>query len=66
MRLGQHVGATLRVERFDVSVAYAHVFQFDETVERGCYPRGLGSVINAGTYRAEYNLLSLSLRYHFN
>lgn len=32
MRLGLHLGATLRIERFDISVAYAHIFQFDHTV----------------------------------
>ena len=35
-------------------------------VDRGCYPMGLGSVINAGTYSASFNMLSLSMRYHFN
>ncbi len=98
MRLGLHLGATLRIDRFDVSIAYAHVFQFTETitdaryrhtaatgtegicpgpdgavydpdnpvVDRGCYPRGAGSIINAGTYTADFNLVSLSARYHFN
>lgn len=99
MRLGLHLGTTVRIERFDFSLAYAHVFQFTETitdaryrhtaalgggvdngqcegdgaydpdrpvVDRGCYPMGIGSVINAGTYSASFNLLSLSMRYHFN
>lgn len=98
MRLGLHLGATVRIERFDISLAYAHIFQFTETitdaryrhtaalgnegqctdpsgamydpdnpvVDRGCYPMGLGSVINAGTYSASFNMLSLSMRYHFN
>src|SRR5690606_3285428 len=37
MRLGLHVGATFRIERFDISIAYAHIFQFDETVTDGNY-----------------------------
>ena len=105
MRLGLHLGATVRIERFDISVAYAHIFQFAHTVTdarlrhsaalnggtdaddnytcreadgtpspydpaqpvvtRGCYPRGYGSVINAGTYTAGYNVLSANVRYHF-
>lgn len=105
MRLGLHLGATFRIERFDVSIAYGHIFQFDHTVtegrarhsastggrgvddtytcrdasgtiietydpdmpvvQRGCYPPGFGSVMNAGTYRAEYNVVSLDVRYHF-
>jgi len=106
MRLGLHLGATLRIERFDLSIAYAHIFQFDSTVtsadanlrlgavmggrasgdaytcreggavaaydperpvvQRGCYPPGFGSVVNAGTYQGEYNVVSLSLRYNFD
>ncbi|MGE0787758.1 MAG: OmpP1/FadL family transporter [Sandaracinaceae bacterium] len=100
MRLGLHLGMTFRIERFDVSIAYAHIFQFDETitdanagfrhvaatgmegvcpgaggdtydrnqpvVSRGCYPNGVGSVVNAGTYQAEFNVVSLSARYNFN
>lgn len=95
MRLGLHLGATLRIERFDVSIAYAHIFQFSETLEnpgyrmvaaqgvdgqcmddpvydpnrpvaaRGCYPQGHGSIVNGGTYHAEFNVISLQLRYHF-
>ncbi|MCA9606843.1 MAG: hypothetical protein KC619_14655, partial [Myxococcales bacterium] len=105
MRLGFHLGATFRIERFDVSIAYGHIFQFDHTVtdprvrhaastggrgvdddwtcrnadgtivegydpdmpvvNRGCYPPGFGSIVNGGTFRAEFNVLSLNLRYHF-
>lgn len=105
MRLGLHLGATFRIERFDVSIAYGHIFQFDHTVtdprvrhsastggrgtddfwtcrdadgnviegydetmpvvNRGCYPGGFGSLINGGTYRAEFNVVSLNVRYHF-
>lgn len=31
MRLGLHAGVTLRVERFDFSFAYGHIFQFTES-----------------------------------
>lgn len=106
MRLGLHLGATLRVERFDFSIAYSHIFQFDHTVtdenarlrhtsttggndsaatwtcrdaagdpapydqnqpvvQRNCYPAGFGSVVNAGVYSAELNVLSATVRYHF-
>jgi long-subunit fatty acid transport protein len=95
MRLGLHLGATLRIERFDLSFAYAHIFQFNETVtmgnnrlvgatgmegmcsdsaaydpnnpvvSRGCYPQGFGSIVNNGTYTAEINVFSASMRYHF-
>ena len=94
MRLGLHLGATIRIDRFDLSLAYAHIFQFTETVamgnnrlvgatgmegacadsvydpnqpvvSRGCYPQGFGSVVNTGTYTAEMNVFSASMRYHF-
>lgn len=97
MRLGLHVGATFRIERFDISVAYAHIFQFTETIDdpsyrliaaqgaeglcsdgqaydpdhpvtdRGCYPApvGYGAAVNGGTYSAEYNVISVDARYHF-
>ena len=102
MRVGLHLGATLRIDRLDISIAYAHIFQFDTTVtdgnyrhvaaqgtnnvcpddpgvpgsggvydpnrpvvSRDCYPNGAGTVINNGTYTAEYNIVSLSARYHF-
>jgi hypothetical protein len=95
MRLGLHAGVTLRVDRFDISFAYAHIFQFDETIDeggyrlsaamgaqgqcegeptydpsmpvvsRGCYPSGRGGVVNNGTYQADFNIVSLDVRYHF-
>lgn len=105
MRLGLHAGMTLRVERFDISIAYAHIFQFDETTtdanhrmiaatgsegicttapegqvpprdpgeydpeypvtSRGCYPQGAGSVVNAGTYTGDFNVISAQVSYHF-
>jgi hypothetical protein len=97
MRLGLHAGMTFRIARFDISIAYAHIFQFDETitegnyrlsagmgdmgqctepggeiydpnrpvVSRGCYPRGRGAVVNNATYQAEFNIISLDVRYNF-
>lgn len=96
-RLGLHAGMTFRIERFDISIAYAHIFQFTETitdgnyrltsaqgsdgqctdmggdnydttrpvVSRDCYPQGFGGVVNNGTYSADFNVISLDLRYHF-
>ena len=100
MRFGMHLGLTVRFERFDISAAYAHIFQLDHVVStmnagyrlvaatsttahctdppdpdydpsrpvssRGCYPSGAGAVVNGGTYFADYNVLSLSARYHFD
>jgi hypothetical protein len=34
-RVGLHAGMTLRIDRFDISIAYAHIFQFDETITDG-------------------------------
>jgi len=105
MRLGLHLGGTFRIDRFDISIAYGHIFQFDHTVSdprvrhsastggrgaddswtcrdgdgnviegydesmpvvnRGCYPGGFGSLVNGGTYSAQFNVFSLNLRYHF-
>lgn len=31
-RFGLHLGATFRIERFDISIAYAHIFQLDTTI----------------------------------
>lgn len=99
MRLGLHLGATFRFDIFDFSIAYAHIFQWSETVtaadanyrhvaatgmegqcpdpggadydpenpvtSRGCYPQGFGNAVNAGTYHAEFNVVSASVRMHF-
>lgn len=75
-RFGLHLGTTLRLERFDVSLAYAHIFQLDMTItdgqfrqsasqcraEDGCMP----PVVNDGTYTSEWNVLSLGVGYHFD
>ena len=102
MRLGLHLGATFRFDMVDFSIAYAHIFQWTETVsaadanyrhvaatgdvgqceavpgddgtaydpgrpvtDRGCYPQGFGNPVNAGTYAAEFNVVSASVRLHF-
>lgn len=36
-RLGLHLGATVRIDRFDISAAYAHVFQWSQTITDGQY-----------------------------
>lgn len=75
MRLGLHVGATLRVGVFDLSLAYAHIFQWDIEVPRdvAATPQvdatqdrpGLdGRVINAGTYSVGFDVLSLGVNWH--
>ena len=101
MRFGLHLGATFRADLgfsvADFSIAYAHIFQFTETItaddanyrhiaaqgtedqctgdaaydpnrpvtDRGCYPQGFGNPVNAGTYAAEFNVVSASVRLHF-
>ncbi len=37
MSLGLNLGLTVRVDRFDISVAYSHIFQFSQTVSDGNY-----------------------------
>lgn len=50
MRLGLHAGATLRFDRLDVSLAYAHIFQFTESVTDGNY-RMISALGNEGLCR---------------
>jgi hypothetical protein len=96
-RFGLHAGMTFRIERFDISFSYAHIFQSTETitdgnyrltaatgsqgqcteaggdaydpnnpvVSRDCYPQGFGAIVNNGTYTADFNIVSLDVRYHF-
>jgi long-chain fatty acid transport protein len=33
VRIGFHLGATLRIERFDISFAYAHIVQLETTID---------------------------------
>jgi hypothetical protein len=46
-RLGLHIGGTWRIDRFDLSIAYAHIFQFNETVENGNF-RGIAGMGTGG------------------
>ncbi len=80
MRLGLHVGATVRLGgRLDLSIAYAHMFQWDIEVTRqeanlaavsasstmpGLVVDGTDRVVNAGTYEVGMNVLSLGLNWH--
>lgn len=47
-RFGLHLGATFRIERFDISIAYAHIFQLDTVVSDGNF-RGISSTSSEGT-----------------
>lgn len=98
-RFGLHLGLTFRIAKwFDISVAYARIFQSTTTVSEdraslhqttaetrigeietcgedpapGTCSRmdrqgtfGEGTVINAGTYKSHFDILSLGLTYHF-
>jgi hypothetical protein len=78
LRVGAHLGATVRLGRFDISLAYAHIFQFDiETSrEEARVPQviaGLaapqmpgidGRKVNAGTYSVSYDAISLGVNWH--
>lgn len=77
-RFGLHLGGTVRIERFDISAAYAHIFQLDTTITDGrfrqsatlcnppdCATPGMGSVVNNATYQLEWNVISLAVGYHF-
>ena len=46
-RFGLHLGATFRIERFDISIAYAHIFQLDTVVSDGNF-RGISSTSSEG------------------
>jgi hypothetical protein len=75
MRIGAHLGGTLRLGAFDVSLAYAHLFQ--ETIEVSreeadfqqvaatSTPLPLGRVVNAGTYEVSWNIVSLGVGARF-
>ena len=80
MRVGIHAGLTIRLGKLDISLAYAHIFQETLTVDRLEETAGIDdiavtqvtasraagdpTVINAGKYTANYDVLSLSLNYH--
>ena len=68
MRLGLHAGFTVRLGPIDIHAAYMHVFQetIDVPTETAAFTQpvsiGTGAVVNAGTYRANLNVVSLELQ----
>lgn len=70
-RIGVTGGVTARFGRFDLSVAYAHVFFDDvdnpvgQAALRANSGLGEGSISNNGRFTAKTNLLNVGLRYHF-
>lgn len=78
LRFGLHLGATVRLGPFDISLAYAHIFQADieTTREEARVPQviaGLaapqmpgidGRKVNAGTYSVSYDAISLGVNWH--
>jgi hypothetical protein len=84
MRFGAHIGLTMRLGFFDISLAYAHIQQVETTVsvQNGQITQvhaeetfadlqdresvaGHGTIINAGRYRSNFDVVSLGLTYHF-
>ncbi|MBK8172255.1 MAG: hypothetical protein IPK60_18180 [Sandaracinaceae bacterium] len=70
-RIGLHVGATVRLGKFDLSAAYSHIFQETLVVDSSIADYHQiavldeGRVINNGTYTSHFNVLSLGGTYHF-
>lgn len=76
-RVGLHAGLTLRVQRFDISLSYAHLFQEDIVAAepRSGAPNaaefaqgvsfGRGAIINAGRYRARWDIYGVGFNYRF-
>ncbi|MEM9193269.1 MAG: hypothetical protein AAGF12_29105 [Myxococcota bacterium] len=78
-RLGMHLGATVRLGRFDLSIAYAHIFQRDIVVtadeaelvqivaaaDNPGVDTPANDTINEGTTRVNFDVLSLGATYHF-
>ncbi|MFW5925639.1 MAG: OmpP1/FadL family transporter [Myxococcota bacterium] len=79
-RFGLHAGLTVRINRFDLSLSYAHFFE--QTVRNrgtGALEQTVGSVeidgdpqelaapvvVNNGTFTSNYDVLALGLDYHF-
>jgi len=70
-RVGLHGGLTVRLGRFDISAAYAHIFQ--ETVEvaedasqlRQVEPQDMGLFVGGGKLEANWDIVSLGANYHF-
>ncbi|MFW6050274.1 MAG: OmpP1/FadL family transporter [Myxococcota bacterium] len=80
-RFGLHLGLTVRIDRFDLSLAYAHLFEqtvenqrgegeIEQTVgdaELNGMPISIGSptVVNDGKFESSYDVFALGLGYHF-
>jgi long-chain fatty acid transport protein len=67
-RIGLHGGATLRLGRLDLSLAYLHIFQADIVTTNGDFRQialGTGVVVNNGTISGSWDALSLGGTYHF-
>ena len=65
------LGATLRVERMELSLAYQHIHWFRRnTTEQEAAIRQAtltgGNIQNAGSYTASADIVSLSLAYRFH
>lgn len=84
MRFGAHVGLTMRLGFFDITLAYAHIHQVESVVapangqviqihaaqrfaelQGGESLTGYGTIINAGRYTSNFDVVSLGLTYHF-
>ncbi len=70
-RIGATAGATIRIQRFDLTLGYARVF-YDDTdyresggLVRGNAGTGEATVGNNGLIQAKMNIGSIGLRYHF-
>jgi len=75
-RISVSAGATLRLGKIDISLAYLHIFQGDitSTARAGIGAEGVGlrqiastegDVINQGTFSAQFDVFSLGANYHF-
>jgi long-chain fatty acid transport protein len=67
-RVGLHAGATLRLGRLDLSLAYLHIFQADIVTTDGDFRQialGTGVAVNNGTISGSWDAFSLGATYHF-
>lgn len=55
LRVGLHVGTTLRLDRFDISLAYAHIFQTDTVIGGDANFRGVASSGREGWCGEDYD-----------
>ena len=76
MRFGLHAGFTVRIDRVDVSLGYAHLFQWDTVVpvdgaavpiiEAASDAPGIEGprTVNAGVFSTGYDIVSLAANWH--